>query len=190
MPATTEKPEDRPERASPASRWVINSAVDLSCVSVGWVVFYFAPVLFPEYFEAIRIFSISFLFATHRYFTFLLVYLDRVEFDRHRKAYAVIPPACLLFVVLCYYFRIDEPEMYALWYLFNYFHFVRQKYGFLRIYSGKARWGHKRLDQWTIYACRAAKQHSTFLASGEKTCIDCHKGIAHELPDMTGVPGW
>jgi nitrate/TMAO reductase-like tetraheme cytochrome c subunit len=21
-------------------------------------------------------------------------------------------------------------------------------------------------------------------------CVDCHKGIAHELPDMTGVPGW
>lgn len=27
-------------------------------------------------------------------------------------------------------------------------------------------------------------------ASGEKTCIDCHKGIAHELPDMEGVEGW
>jgi hypothetical protein len=25
---------------------------------------------------------------------------------------------------------------------------------------------------------------------GEKTCIDCHKGIAHQLPDMRGVPGW
>ncbi|RMH45673.1 MAG: cytochrome c-type protein NapC [Gammaproteobacteria bacterium] len=37
---------------------------------------------------------------------------------------------------------------------------------------------------------RAAKAHSTSLASGEKTCIDCHKGIAHELPDMHGVPGW
>jgi cytochrome c-type protein NapC len=24
--------------------------------------------------------------------------------------------------------------------------------------------------------------HSTYLASKEKTCIDCHKGIAHHLP--------
>jgi cytochrome c-type protein NapC len=24
--------------------------------------------------------------------------------------------------------------------------------------------------------------HSTYLASKEKTCIDCHKGIAHRLP--------
>ena len=30
---------------------------------------------------------------------------------------------------------------------------------------------------------RAVKQHSEGLAAG-KTCIDCHKGIAHELPDM------
>lgn len=37
---------------------------------------------------------------------------------------------------------------------------------------------------------RAVTMHSTALASGEKTCIDCHKGIAHELPDMTGVEGW
>ena len=37
---------------------------------------------------------------------------------------------------------------------------------------------------------RSAKQHSTALASGEKTCVDCHKGIAHKLPDMHGVEGW
>ncbi|MDW1503163.1 NapC/NirT family cytochrome c [Vibrio sp. Vb5031] len=37
---------------------------------------------------------------------------------------------------------------------------------------------------------RAAEQHSTALASGEKTCVDCHKGIAHKLPDMSGVEGW
>jgi len=37
---------------------------------------------------------------------------------------------------------------------------------------------------------RAQARHSTALASGEKTCIDCHKGIAHKLPDMRGVQGW
>ncbi len=33
---------------------------------------------------------------------------------------------------------------------------------------------------------RAVKQHSEGLDSGD-TCIDCHKGIAHELPNMRGV---
>ncbi|WP_163933521.1 NapC/NirT family cytochrome c [Paraferrimonas sp. SM1919] len=37
---------------------------------------------------------------------------------------------------------------------------------------------------------RSAKQHSTSLASGKYTCVDCHKGIAHNLPDMHKVEGW
>lgn len=37
---------------------------------------------------------------------------------------------------------------------------------------------------------RAAVAHQTFLFTKEKTCIDCHKGIAHSLPNMQGVPGW
>ncbi len=43
---------------------------------------------------------------------------------------------------------------------------------------------------FTRQSKRAEDSHSTLLASGEKTCIDCHKGIAHELPDMSGVKGW
>jgi cytochrome c-type protein NapC len=38
---------------------------------------------------------------------------------------------------------------------------------------------------------RAADIHTRFLMSGGRTCIDCHKGIAHQLPDMRGIePGW
>lgn len=40
-------------------------------------------------------------------------------------------------------------------------------------------------------APRAADIHSRYLLTGQATCIDCHKGIAHELPNMAGVdPGW
>ncbi|WP_198402519.1 cytochrome c3 family protein [Rhodobacter sp. CZR27] len=39
---------------------------------------------------------------------------------------------------------------------------------------------------------RAGQIHTQYLIRTEGyTCIDCHKGIAHELPDMRGVdPGW
>ena len=37
---------------------------------------------------------------------------------------------------------------------------------------------------------RAVDAHQRFLFTGQKTCIDCHKGIAHRLPDMRNVPGW
>ena len=42
----------------------------------------------------------------------------------------------------------------------------------------------------SVQSNRAGNFHSKALASGDKTCIDCHKGIAHELPDMKGIPGW
>jgi cytochrome c-type protein NapC len=38
---------------------------------------------------------------------------------------------------------------------------------------------------FTRQSKRAVDAHSTSLASGEKTCIDCHKGIAHKLPDIS-----
>ncbi|MEH6449534.1 MAG: cytochrome c3 family protein [Oleispira sp.] len=40
---------------------------------------------------------------------------------------------------------------------------------------------------FTRQSKRASAQHSSALANGEKTCIDCHKGIAHKLPNMEGV---
>ena len=33
---------------------------------------------------------------------------------------------------------------------------------------------------------RASVAHQRFLFTNEKTCIDCHKGIAHRLPNMAG----
>jgi len=40
----------------------------------------------------------------------------------------------------------------------------------------------------TLQDERAARAHSTSLGDdADKTCIDCHKGIAHEMPDMSGA---
>lgn len=38
---------------------------------------------------------------------------------------------------------------------------------------------------FTRQSKRAAEAHERFLVPGEKTCIDCHRGIAHELPKHT-----
>ncbi|WP_068310056.1 NapC/NirT family cytochrome c [Polycladidibacter hongkongensis] len=42
---------------------------------------------------------------------------------------------------------------------------------------------------FTRQSKRAAEQHEKYLVTGEKTCIDCHKGIAHKLPDMSLANG-
>jgi cytochrome c-type protein NapC len=39
---------------------------------------------------------------------------------------------------------------------------------------------------FTKQSKRAVDAHSRRLESGERTCIDCHKGIAHRLPNMAG----
>ena len=40
----------------------------------------------------------------------------------------------------------------------------------------------------TRQGSRAAQVHKLWLGTGKKTCIDCHKGVAHHLPNMEGVP--
>ena len=47
-----------------------------------------------------------------------------------------------------------------------------------------------RFMDFTRQGKRAEEAHASGLASDGMTCIDCHKGIAHELPDMAGVTGW
>jgi cytochrome c-type protein NapC len=43
----------------------------------------------------------------------------------------------------------------------------------------------------TKQTTRAADIHTRFLLTGQRSCIDCHKGIAHQLPDMAHMPpGW
>ena len=43
---------------------------------------------------------------------------------------------------------------------------------------------------FTRQSPRAAQAHSTFLQDQTYTCIDCHRGIAHRLPNMADVPNW
>jgi cytochrome c-type protein NapC len=47
--------------------------------------------------------------------------------------------------------------------------------------------GYEFMD-FTRQSPRAAHAHDTFLGEHTRTCIDCHKGIAHRLPDMSRVP--
>jgi len=43
---------------------------------------------------------------------------------------------------------------------------------------------------FTRQSPRAAEAHKRHLVEGDKTCIDCHKGIAHQLPNMEASLDW
>jgi cytochrome c-type protein NapC len=53
---------------------------------------------------------------------------------------------------------------------------------------------HQYRSRWTspeTGAARRPRSIQRYLGTGQATCIDCHKGIAHELPNMDGIePGW
>ena len=82
---------------------------------------------------------------------------------------------------------------------------TRQKFLDLRLELAKHEWARLKANDslecrnchsavamdFTKQTRRAAEIHARFVVTKERTCIDCHKGIAHELPDMTGIePGW
>ena len=82
---------------------------------------------------------------------------------------------------------------------------TRQKFQEMRLELAKHEWARLKANDslecrnchssiamdFTKQTRRAAEIHAKFLVTRERTCIDCHKGIAHELPDMTGIePGW
>jgi len=82
---------------------------------------------------------------------------------------------------------------------------TRQKFQEMRLELAKHEWARLKANDslecrnchssiamdFTKQTRRAADIHARFLVTRERTCIDCHKGIAHELPDMTGIePGW
>lgn len=78
---------------------------------------------------------------------------------------------------------------------------TREKFVAKRLQLAQHKWGRLKANDslecrnchdydsmdFTRQSKRAEDLHSTSLASGDFTCIDCHKGIAHQLPDMAGV---
>ncbi|MBE2290470.1 MAG: hypothetical protein IAE95_13005 [Chitinophagaceae bacterium] len=90
--------------------------------------------------------------VAHVYSTLFRTYFDKERFTRHRVLYTAIPVACLVAGVLLY-----SMSALAFWRSLAYlavFHFVRQQYGFMRLYSrAEARKQYRKyIDATTIYA--------------------------------------
>ena len=76
---------------------------------------------------------------------------------------------------------------------------TREKFVEKRLELARHEWARMKANDWlecrnchdhdymdfTRQSPRAAHMHATYLVTGQRTCIDCHKGIAHRLPDMS-----
>lgn len=89
--------------------------------------------------------------VAHVYSTLYRTYFDRQSFNRYKRPLIIVPVLALAAGVLLY---AQSPLLF--WRLLAYlavFHFVRQQYGFLRIYSRKepmGKWA-RRIDTFTVY---------------------------------------
>jgi len=89
--------------------------------------------------------------VAHVYSTLYRTYFDRSSFNKYRIPLIVIPIAGLIAGILLY-----AEGALLFWRLLAYlavFHFIRQQYGFMRIYSRQEqapRWA-QRIDSFTIY---------------------------------------
>ncbi len=79
------------------------------------------------------VFFVIFIDVAHVYSSLYRIYLDPQEFSRRRSLYLNVPLACWVVGVMLY-----RHSALAFWRVLAYvavFHFVRQQYGFLRIYQ-------------------------------------------------------
>jgi hypothetical protein len=96
---------------------------------------------------------VMFIDVAHVHSTFFKTYFNRASLARHQLLYGLVPVVSYLLFVGIYWAGSSEWFWRVLAYL-AVFHFVRQPYGFVRIYNrtdGQPRWAH-RLDEFTIYA--------------------------------------
>lgn len=94
---------------------------------------------------------VVFIDVAHVYSTLYRTYLDRDTFREQKNILIGIPLAGFVIAVLLYY--IDGMLFWRVLAYLAVFHFVRQQYGFMRIYSRKERFHkwYRYIDQWTIY---------------------------------------
>jgi len=83
----------------------------------------------------ISYYVLAYMAVGHHVPTFIRAYLDPSEFRRNRFELLVIPLLVVPLVFLC---TATLPALIALTFIWDQYHFVRQQYGFMRVYDAKA----------------------------------------------------
>ena len=97
------------------------------------------------------LFLIVFIDVAHVYSTLFKTYFIKDMFQRHRRLYTVVPLLSLGLALILY--QIGSLFLWSVLALIAVFHFVRQQYGFMRLYSRYEIIGWSRfIDQLAIYA--------------------------------------
>ncbi|MEM9324353.1 MAG: hypothetical protein AAGA85_01800 [Bacteroidota bacterium] len=138
-------------------QWIFNKRTDLTWlflpVWMCWLVLLLLPADIrtmdsPLWVWIVFVLGID---VSHVWSTLFRTYLDREEFTKHRRLLIFAPVAGFLLALI-----IASISLTLFWRILAYvavFHFVKQQYGFMRIYKAKARdFGRQRIgDNFVIY---------------------------------------
>ncbi|HXH31538.1 MAG TPA: hypothetical protein VNJ01_12040 [Bacteriovoracaceae bacterium] len=90
--------------------------------------------------------------VSHVYSTLFKTYFHSEEFNQHRNLYTLVPVLVLLTGILVY--TVDSKTFWTLLAYLAVFHFIRQQYGFLRLYARSEQSPRlvRSIDAFTIYS--------------------------------------
>lgn len=138
--------------------WLFSKNIDLWLLGlpvwICWIICFAVPFSMhtnelPLWFWAFIIISID---VSHVWSTIFRTYLDKSEFQNHKKTLIYAPIIC--FIIL---FTIASISVTLFWTVLAYialYHFIKQQYGFMQLYRakyGKVYFKKKISDKFTIY---------------------------------------
>ncbi|MBI3557793.1 MAG: hypothetical protein HY074_16150 [Deltaproteobacteria bacterium] len=157
-------------------KWIHSPLVDLGVIAFGWLPVYVLFLVAwsawkfdnscdvltlwacPDGIQSLIVFA-GFITSVHRHYALPFIYGDRAEFDRHAAVYTWVPIllACVVFPA-CLYRLLPPGSRRSILYgiytfvasvsgVWNIYHILMQKFGFLRIYAAKLGYGEVKLDR-------------------------------------------
>lgn len=125
-----------------ASKWIINPKVDLLLILSPSIFTVVGVFLFSSYFVQNQEVSVLWwlvlvlgIDVSHVYSTLFRTYLDNSTFQKH-KSFLIVTPI-IVFVITVLLYSLGRNVYWTFLAYLAVFHFVRQQYGFLRIYQNK-----------------------------------------------------
>ena len=137
--------------------WLFSKSVDLLFlflpVWIVWVVCFALPesVLQQDISIGVWLLFVVGIDVSHVWSTIFRTYADREEFENHRTLLIVTP--LLSFAAFFLLAGLSQPFFWRVLAYIALYHFIKQQYGFMRIYKARARdFGKRQIkDEWVIY---------------------------------------
>jgi len=139
--------------------WLHNAAFDGTFILLPGLLALLITLLLPDSYKqtdempvAGWVILILLVDVAHVYSTLFRTYWDKQRFARHRTLYIAVPIACYVTGILLY--SIDALVFWRILAYLAVYHFIRQQYGFMRLYSRyeEKRTLNARIDAIAIYA--------------------------------------